>query len=100
MAALTGAVAAAIVGWVAGTRIVATDLLGAVGLGAAIGVGSAVVMAAVAVMVDPSLVRRLRQLRATGPDGGRNREPAMRVMMVLGDSTGGSEPTSTDWCAT
>ena len=63
VAALTGAVVAAVVGWVAGTRIVATDLLSAVGLGAAIGVGSTVVLAAVALAVDPSLARRLRQLR-------------------------------------
>lgn len=67
VAALAGAVAAAVVGWVAGTRIVATDLLGAVGLGAAIGVGSAVVMAGVALTVDPSLARRLRQLRRPVP---------------------------------
>jgi putative peptidoglycan lipid II flippase len=63
VAALTGAVVAAVAGWVAGTRIVATDLLSAVGLGAAIGIGSTVVLAAVALAVDPSLARRLRQLR-------------------------------------
>ena len=55
------------VGWVVGTRIAATDLLGAVGLGAAIGVGSAVVMAGVALTVDPSLARRLRRLRRPAP---------------------------------
>ncbi|HKX67570.1 MAG TPA: lipid II flippase MurJ [Intrasporangium sp.] len=67
VAAMTGAVAAAVVGWVAGTRIVATDLLGAVGLAAAIGVGSAAVMAGVALTVEPSLARRLRQLRRPVP---------------------------------
>ena len=67
VATLTGSVVAAVVGWVAGTRIVATDLLSAAGLGAAIGVGSAVVLAAVALVVDPSLVRRLRQLRGPVP---------------------------------
>jgi hypothetical protein len=66
-AALTGSVAAAVLGWVAGTRIVATGLLSAVGLGAAIGVGSAVVLAAVALAVDPGLARRLRQLRQPVP---------------------------------
>jgi putative peptidoglycan lipid II flippase len=67
VAALTGAVVAAVVGWLAGTRIVATDLLGAVGLAALVGVGSAVVMAGVALMVDPGLARRLRQLRRPVP---------------------------------
>jgi putative peptidoglycan lipid II flippase len=72
VAVLTGALVAAVAGWVVGTRPVTVDLAGAAGLGVAVGLGAALVLAAVALAVDPSLPRRLRQLRARDPRPARS----------------------------